>query len=247
MARRPSGSGGIGPDRASIGGATGFRLVLSLPTGTRAAPDHCTTDHGESRCESLFLSSDPAATYGFGLVGPESVVAYLLDTPSGDTVLIVIDDVDGVAPDRLIEAATPSWRASASRPEPYLSHQALEGGFTMPARLRRLAVTGLVDVVPGGLWKRADGVIGPHRVHRLRRQPSRDLASAPPCAAAASPDSALTGRIVFEDSGQDFKFSQVWIENADGSDLQQLVKDEFTDVAPAPVTPTAARWSSCAC
>ena len=70
-------------------------------------PTIAPTDHGESRCESLFLSSDPAATYGFGLVGPESVVAYLLDTPSGDTVLIVIDDVDGVSPDRLIEAATP--------------------------------------------------------------------------------------------------------------------------------------------
>jgi hypothetical protein len=95
------------PTPVSMGGASGFRLTLSLPTGTRTAPDHCTTDHGEPRCASLFLSSDPAATYGFGLVGPETAVVYLLDTPSGDTVMIVIDDVDGVDQPKLEAAATP--------------------------------------------------------------------------------------------------------------------------------------------
>jgi hypothetical protein len=95
------------PAPVSIGGASGYRLTLSLPTGPRTAPDHCTADHGEPRCESLFLSSDPAATYGFGLVGPETAVVYLLDMPSGDTVMVVIDDVDGVDQPKLVAAATP--------------------------------------------------------------------------------------------------------------------------------------------
>jgi hypothetical protein len=91
----------------TIGGASGYRLTLSLPTGTRTAPDHCTTDHGEPRCASLFLSSDPNATYGFGLVGPERAVVFLLDLPSRDTVMVVIDDVDGVRQPELEAAAMP--------------------------------------------------------------------------------------------------------------------------------------------
>jgi hypothetical protein len=90
-----------------VGGAPGYRMVLSLPTGPRTSPDHCTTDHREPVCESLFLRDDPAATYGFGLVGPESAVVYLLDAPSGDTVMVVIVDVDGVDPVGLRVAATP--------------------------------------------------------------------------------------------------------------------------------------------
>ena len=104
------------PTRAVVGGVTGFRLVLSLPTGTRTAPDHCTSDHGEPRCESLFLSSDPAATYGFGLVGPETAVVYLLDLLSGDTVMVVIDDVDGVDRPGLVAAATPIVESLAFSP-----------------------------------------------------------------------------------------------------------------------------------
>ncbi|HEY7968840.1 MAG TPA: hypothetical protein VID95_02525 [Candidatus Limnocylindrales bacterium] len=91
----------------SVGGTTGYRLTISVPAGPRTSPDHCTTDHGEPRCESLFISDDPAASFGFGIVGPESAVVYLLDTPSGDTVMVVIDDVDGVDRDGLIAAATP--------------------------------------------------------------------------------------------------------------------------------------------
>jgi hypothetical protein len=96
---------GLGP--VTVGGAPGFRIDIALPQGARTSPDHCTTDHGEPRCESLFIGDDPAARFGFGLVGPESVVVYLMDTPSGDTVMIVIDDVDGVDPTALIAAATP--------------------------------------------------------------------------------------------------------------------------------------------
>ncbi len=95
------------PTPETIGGATGFRLTLTVPTGTTATSDHCSTDHREPRCASLFLSSDPAATYGFGLVGPEIADVFLLDTPSGDTVMVVIDDVDGVDQPRLEAAAMP--------------------------------------------------------------------------------------------------------------------------------------------
>jgi hypothetical protein len=91
----------------SVGAARGYRITLSLPTGPRNSPDHCTADHREPRCESLFLSDDPAATYGFGLVGPETAVVYLLDAPLGDTVMVVIDDVDGVDAAGLRAAATP--------------------------------------------------------------------------------------------------------------------------------------------
>ena len=37
------------------------------------------------------------------------------------------------------------------------------------------------------------------------------------------------GQIVFEDSGQDFQHSQIWLENADGSNVRQVVSDDFTD------------------
>jgi hypothetical protein len=101
------------PTPVTIGGAPGFRLQIALPTTARKSPDRCTADHGETRCESLFVSNVPAAKaggpdwYDFGIVGPETAVVYLLDTPSGDTVMVVIDDVDGVDRDTLIAAATP--------------------------------------------------------------------------------------------------------------------------------------------
>ena len=95
------------PTPVTLGGATGVRLTLSVPAGTTATSDHCSTDHGEPRCASLFLSADPAATYGFGLVGPEIADVFLLDTPSGDTVMVVIDDVDGVDQPGLEAAAMP--------------------------------------------------------------------------------------------------------------------------------------------
>ena len=95
------------PEAVTIGGASGFKLEISLPTGARSAPDHCTTDHGEPRCESLFVGADPQANYGFGLVGPETAVVYLLDVPTGGTLLLAIDDVDGVDAAGIVQAATP--------------------------------------------------------------------------------------------------------------------------------------------
>lgn len=91
----------------TIGGAPGYRIDLALPTSPRTSPDHCTTDHGEPRCESLFLSEAGGSGYGFGLVGPETAIVYLIDAPSGDTVMVVIDDVDGVDTAALVGAATP--------------------------------------------------------------------------------------------------------------------------------------------
>ena len=95
------------PRPITIGRAAGYRMTLSLPNGSRASPDHCTRDHGEPRCESLFLSGDPSATYGFGLVGPEVADVYLLDLDGGDTVMVVIDDTDGVDQPGLEAAARP--------------------------------------------------------------------------------------------------------------------------------------------
>lgn len=101
------------PAPVTIGGASGFRLEIALPTTAHTSSDRCTADHGEPRCESLFVSNVAAATPGgpdwfdFGMVGPETAVIYLLDVPSGDTVMVVIDDVDGVDRDALIGAATP--------------------------------------------------------------------------------------------------------------------------------------------
>jgi TolB protein len=43
----------------------------------------------------------------------------------------------------------------------------------------------------------------------------------------------LEGQVVFEDSGKDFQYSQIWIENADGSHVRKLVSDDFTDIGPS--------------
>jgi hypothetical protein len=104
------------PTPVTIEGARGYRMVISVPTTPRTKPDHCTSDHGEPACESLFISDDPAALYGFGVVGPETAVVYLLDAPSGDTVMVVIDDVDGVDQAGLVAAATPIVNSVAFGP-----------------------------------------------------------------------------------------------------------------------------------
>jgi hypothetical protein len=96
---------GLSP--VTLGRVSGYRISLSLPTGPRTAPDHCTADHGEPRCESLFVGDPSGGWYGFGLVGPETTVVYLLDTSPGVTVMVVIDDVDGVDAAGLSAAAMP--------------------------------------------------------------------------------------------------------------------------------------------
>ena len=50
-----------------------------------------------------------------------------------------------------------------------------------------------------------------------------------PSGSIASPLARLDGQIVFEDAGQDFQRSQIWLENADGSNVRQVVSDDLTD------------------
>jgi TolB protein len=63
--------------------------------------------------------------------------------------------------------------------------------------------------------------------------PSTTAPTSSPSTAAsspsASPAASLEGQIVFEDSGQDFLHSQIWIENADGTNVRQVLKDDLTD------------------
>ena len=53
----------------------------------------------------------------------------------------------------------------------------------------------------------------------------------PEAPSSGSPSDAahLDGQIVFEDSGQDFHQTQIWLENADGSNVRKVVDDAFTD------------------
>ena len=55
--------------------------------------------------------------------------------------------------------------------------------------------------------------------------------TAQPAAVGSASAASLKGQIVFEDAGQNFKLSQIWIENADGSNVHKIVADEFTDAA----------------
>jgi Tol biopolymer transport system component len=64
--------------------------------------------------------------------------------------------------------------------------------------------------------------------------PAATATPAPPSISAAPSASAAlkVGQIVFEDAGKDFKYSQIWIENADGSNVRRIVSDNFTDGGP---------------
>jgi Tol biopolymer transport system component len=42
----------------------------------------------------------------------------------------------------------------------------------------------------------------------------------------------VDGQIVFDDAGDNFQYTQIWIENADGSNVRKLVSDDFTDGGP---------------
>jgi Tol biopolymer transport system component len=46
---------------------------------------------------------------------------------------------------------------------------------------------------------------------------------------AAFPAPNVEGQIVFEDAGDNFVNTQIWIENADGSNVRKIVSDAFTD------------------
>src|SRR4051794_1289982 len=63
---------------------------------------------------------------------------------------------------------------------------------------------------------------------------SASPASVAPSPSNTSPATSLKGQIVFEDDPQGGQLSQVWIENADGSDVRKVVSDAFTDFAASP-------------
>jgi Tol biopolymer transport system component len=58
--------------------------------------------------------------------------------------------------------------------------------------------------------------------------PSVAPSSLSPTASAPPP---LQGQIVWEDAGDNFQFTQVWIQNADGSNARKIVSDGYTDGA----------------
>ena len=66
--------------------------------------------------------------------------------------------------------------------------------------------------------------------------PSAAVPSAMPSPITSSPETAtappalsLPGQIVFEDAGDNFQHTQVWIENADGSNVRKIASDSYTD------------------
>ena len=66
-------------------------------------------------------------------------------------------------------------------------------------------------------------------------------ASAPASSAVSTPSpSHLDGQILFEDSGPDFSASQLWLENADGSNVRQVLTDDSFDTS-ASLSPDGTR------
>jgi TolB protein len=57
--------------------------------------------------------------------------------------------------------------------------------------------------------------------------PSSVTSVSPPASPSVAP--TVDGQIVFEDAGQNFLYSQIWIENADGTNVRKVVSDTFTD------------------
>ena len=74
----------------------------------------------------------------------------------------------------------------------------------------------------------------PRRLRRLSAQvasPS-SVASAAPSTPSASPATKVDGQIVFENFPSDLGRSQIWIEQADGSNAHQLVASAWDDYSP---------------
>lgn len=69
-------------------------------------------------------------------------------------------------------------------------------------------------------------------------RPSASIPVAPSVAplspsTSPSPGPPIDGQIVFEDAGDNFRYSQIWIEDANGSNPRKIVSDQFTDGGPA--------------
>jgi len=86
------------PKQVTLAGHAGYQLDFTL-----------SPDAGElcgMACVNLLNSSDQGG-YQFGIEGPWKVRAYLIDGPSGTTVMVTVEDVDGKGFDREVRDAQP--------------------------------------------------------------------------------------------------------------------------------------------
>ena len=105
----------------------------------------------------------------------------------------------------------------------------------MPASrcLRTLVIAAAIVLVAGC----ADSKVDPSTASATSAPSVASTAPASTTAASSAPlsstpapgDPPLTGQILFEDSGSDLSGSQLWLENADGSSVRQVLKDDSFD------------------
>ena len=107
-------------------------------------------------------------------------------------------------------------------------HRRLLPGFVLVITLVGACGTASNSASPGAASATAaSAAVAPAAA--ATRSPSPAASASP--TAAASQRLALDGQIVFEDAGNDFRDTQVWIQNADGSNVHKIVSDTFTDGA----------------
>lgn len=87
------------PTQTILAGLTAYQLDFSLSPD---AGDLCGIP-----CANLLDSADRGGSYRFGIEGEWRVRAFLLDAPDGSTVMITIEDTDGVGFDDEVRAGMP--------------------------------------------------------------------------------------------------------------------------------------------
>jgi hypothetical protein len=96
------------PIPATLAGRKGYRLDFRL---SPAAGELCTLP-----CVNLLFGPGSPEAYAFGIEGPWTVRAWLLDGPGGATIMATIEDVNGDASDAEFAAAEPILRTLAFVP-----------------------------------------------------------------------------------------------------------------------------------
>jgi hypothetical protein len=84
------------PVKTTLAGLTGYQLDFALSAD---AGDLCGI-----KCVNLLDSADDGPSYRFGIEGDWRVRAFLLDAPDGSTVMVTIEDTDGVRQEEEIAA-----------------------------------------------------------------------------------------------------------------------------------------------
>ena len=87
------------PKRVTVGGLPGFELDFHLSSN---AGFLCGLP-----CVNLLNSGDNVDNFQYGIEGPWSVRATLIDVPGGPTVMVAVDGPSGLAFDRLLAEAQP--------------------------------------------------------------------------------------------------------------------------------------------